>query len=244
MSTTTGAPKRRVVGVLGGMGPAATLDFLQKIQAHTPRPTDRPMGDQDHLHVLVDLCPQVPDRTAAAQGRGPSPVPVLRSMAKGLVAQGADFLVVPCNSAHLFVEEAFSNIPVPLLHLVEQTCRAVKDHPDAPNAAGILATAGTIQGKLYHQHLENLGLQPIVPSPEQQKGVNQVIAQVKAQQHGPGETQALQAICQDLKTQGAQCIIAACTEIPLAISPNDLPMALLDSTDILAQATVKHACAA
>src|SRR4051812_27943024 len=100
----------QIVGVLGGMGPAATVDFLRRVVAATPA-----TRDQDHLRLLVDSNPAVPDRTAALLGAGPDPTPVLVAMARGLEAQGADLLVMPCNTASAFADGVQRAVTVPLL---------------------------------------------------------------------------------------------------------------------------------
>jgi aspartate racemase len=121
---------RKVVGVLGGMGPDATVDFFAKLVAATHG--DR---DQDRLRILIDNDPTVPDRTAGIEGRGPSPAPHLAAMARGLVAQGAELLVMPCNSAHAFADAiAAAAAPVPFVDLIETTVAATRARLPAASA--------------------------------------------------------------------------------------------------------------
>src|SRR5579863_8958181 len=101
----------KVVGVIGGMGPEATVDFMHRLIAATPA-----RDDADHLHILVDNNPKIPSRIAALiDGTGEDPTPVLRAMARGLEAQGADFLVIPCNTAHHYLPAIAESVRIPLL---------------------------------------------------------------------------------------------------------------------------------
>src|SRR5262245_56844098 len=104
----------KTIGVIGGMGPAATLAFFGKLleATHAER-------DQDHLRVLIDNNPRVPDRNAAIAGRGPSPGPQLAESARGLELAGADFLVIACNTAHAFASEIEAAVAIPLMSMID-----------------------------------------------------------------------------------------------------------------------------
>ena len=105
----------KVIGVIGGMGPEATVDFVHRLVARTPA-----RDDADHLHVLVDNNPKIPSRIAALiEGTGEDPTPVLCSMARGLEAQGADFLVMPCNTAHYYLPAIARSVGIPMLDMVQ-----------------------------------------------------------------------------------------------------------------------------
>src|ERR1700760_783522 len=109
----------KVIGVIGGMGPEATVDFLHRLVARTPA-----RDDADHLHVLVDNNPKIPSRIAALiDGTGEDPAPVLCAMAKGLEAQGADFLVMPCNTAHYYLPAIAGSVAIPMLDMVALSVR-------------------------------------------------------------------------------------------------------------------------
>ena len=103
------AVRDRVIGVLGGMGPEATVAFYARIVACTSA-----ARDQDHLRVIIDSNPEIPDRTAAVQGDGPSPVPMMAQSIAGLEKAGVDFVVMPCVSAHIFIEELKEKIRLSL----------------------------------------------------------------------------------------------------------------------------------
>src|SRR5438105_4441452 len=126
------APGRKVVGVIGGMGPAATIHFMTRVMALTPAVTD-----QEHLRLIVDNNGALPDRNAAVRGEGPSPGPMLAEMARGLERAGAQLLVMPCNTAHAFADEVRAAASVPFLDIVEITCEAAL--ASGPGKVGVLA---------------------------------------------------------------------------------------------------------
>jgi aspartate racemase len=227
----------RTVGVLGGMGPAATLDFLAKLQRATPATVD-----QDHVRVLVDLNPKVPDRNAALAGTGPSPAPVLAAMASALEAAGAEGLVMVCNSAHAFVGEVRAALKqAPLLSLIEETAAAVRrDHPGV-RRVGLLAAAACLDARLYQDALEAHGVRVVAPQGELRDRFMRLLYRIKAGDAGRDARAEMRAIAGALLADGAELIISGCTEAPLVLEACDLPCPLVDSTDVLVLATLRFA---
>jgi aspartate racemase len=136
-----------VVGVLGGMGPLATVDFLHKMLLATAAE-----HDQDHVPVLACNMPQIPDRTLAYRGQGPSPLPAMLGCAERLVAGGAGLIVVPCNTAHLWFDDLQRQVPLPMLHIVDAALAEVTRltaSAQAPVRVGLLATDATLSSGLY-----------------------------------------------------------------------------------------------
>ncbi len=131
---------RKVVGVIGGMGPDATVDFMSSVIAFTDA-----AQDQDHVRMLVDNNPAVPCRQQALLGNGEDPGPVMARMARGLEAAGADFLVMPCNTAHAFADAVRSAASIPLLSIVDVTVAACSGHA----LVGMLATRGCLEARVY-----------------------------------------------------------------------------------------------
>ena len=134
----------KVIGVLGGMGPEATLSLYEEIIRATPA-----SKDQEHIRVIIDSNPKVPDRTAAIIGNGESPVPEMVKSGKALERAGADFIIIPCISAHFFLEELREKLNLPIISAFEATAdQIVGEHPEI-KTVGLLATTGTIQaGKI------------------------------------------------------------------------------------------------
>jgi aspartate racemase len=232
-----GTPK--TIGVLGGMGPAATADFYQKIIRATPA-----KADQDHLKVLIFSNPQVPDRTAAIRGEGPDPLPDLIASAEVLIQGGADILAIPCVTAHHFYDALQQAVPVPILHLIGETVTAVAADQPRVHRLGLLATTGTLQARLFDRFFEPRGIALIAPDPEVQ--VSCVMEAIYAVKRGdPHETagRLIRQATQHLVERGAEVILAGCTEVPLILHEGDLPVPFIDPTWILAQAAVRSALA-
>lgn len=229
--------RERIVGVLGGMGPAATLDFLAKLQRATPA-----VADQDHLRLLVDLNPKVPDRNAALAGAGPSPAAVLAGMAAGLEAAGAEGLVMVCNSAHAFAPEVRAALThAPLISLIEETVGAVRrDHPGV-RRVGLLAATACLEARLYQDAFEASGIEVVAPTGELRARFMALLYRIKAGDVGPDARAEMRAIAELLAADGAELIVSGCTEVPLVLGPADLDRPLVDSTDVLVAATLAFA---
>jgi aspartate racemase len=227
----------RIIGILGGMGPLATADLYTKIIRATPA-----RRDQEHLHVIIDADPTVPDRSAFLRGLGPDPLPKLTAGARRLEQSGVGFIAIPCNTAHAFLPALRERIGIPVIDMVAETvARVRRDYPQA-RRVGILATQGTIEIGLYHAALRAEGLEPLQPGPEdQERFVSAAIAAVKAGDTGPEVGALLAEAGRRLAGAGAAVLLAACTEIPLALMPRMVPVPLIDPTQVLADAAVREA---
>lgn len=227
---------RQVIGVLGGMGPAATVDFFDKLLRATPA-----RSDQDHVPVLIYCNPQIPDRTAAIRGEGPDPVPDLIASAEALIRGGASFLVIPCVTAHAFFAPLQRAISAPILHLVDETADFLTVERPAMRRIGLLATTGTLQSRLFHDRIEPRGLTLLTPDPAvQDERVMPAIYGVKAGTLDRSAALIRQA-GEHLVARGAEAVIAGCTEIPLILKDGDLAVSVVDPTWILAQAAIRRA---
>lgn len=227
--------RRYVIGVLGGMGPLATVDLYRKIIEATPA-----RRDQDHLHLIIESNPAVPDRTESLLHGGPDPTPLLLSGAHRLAQAGADFIVVPCNTAHAFLPRIAPQVPIPFVSMVDETARVVSSR--LPGArVGILATAGTIAANLYQAAFADHGLSSVVPDDADQARVSRAIAEVKAGQVGTEQTALLRLVADTLIAEGAGALITACTELPLILTQSDVRVPLFDPTQVLAEAAVVRA---
>jgi len=230
---------RRVVGVIGGMGPDATDDFFAKLVAAT-----RAGSDQDHLRIVIDNDPGVPDRTAAIEGRGESPAPRLAAMARGLVALGAELLVMPCNSAHAFADAIRAAAgSVPFLDLIETTVAATRERLPGVAAVGLLATNGALAARLYQDAFEAAGVHALVPLGDDQRTVMDAIYAVKRGAADDAVRARLRLVAERLAAAGAAAIVAACTEVPLLMAEGDVRHAgavlpFVSSTDALVHRTL------
>ncbi|MCX5735821.1 MAG: amino acid racemase, partial [candidate division NC10 bacterium] len=221
----------------GGMGPAATADFYQKLIQATPA-----KADQDHFKVLIFSNPHIPDRTAAIRGEGPSPLPALIESAELLVRGGAAFIAIPCVTVHFFHAELQAALPIPVLHIVGETAAAVRRDRSDLRRLGLLATTGTVQSRLFEKQFEPHGLSILSPEPSLQEGA--VMPAIYGVKHGEGLDEPRRLIREaaaHLVAQGAEAVIAGCTEVPLILQDGDLPAPVIDPTLLLAQASVQRA---
>ncbi|HOX08016.1 MAG TPA: amino acid racemase [Planctomycetota bacterium] len=236
------------VGVVGGVGPAATVDFLDKIVKNTPAGRD-----QEHIKLLVDHNPQIPDRTLNLVGDGPDPTVALYSACKKLEAGGADAIAIPCNTAHAFVERIQPHLGIPIVNMLHETVEHLRAAHPGIGTAGLLATDGTVASRVYHRAAEAAGISLLVPDAGHQRLVMEAIYGEKGVKAGFREgrcRQDLLAAVEHLARRGARAIILGCTELPLilpasdALDVGDHSVALLDPSDILARKCVSLALAA
>lgn len=236
--TKPNAPDR-MIGILGGMGPEATLDLYRNIIALTPA-----TRDQDHIRVLIYSNPKIPDRTEAIAAGGVSPLPDLIESARILERGGAGILTMPCNAAHHFLPMMRKEISIPILDMVEETCRRLHRTLPETKVAGLIATSGTVHSRVYHQALSHVGIELLVPPGSDQHKVEEAIGQVKAGTQNRSTRETFQSIGMRLFERGAQVILLGCTEIPLAFEPSQVSYLTVNPTLILAEAAVNWALGA
>lgn len=223
------------VGVLGGMGPLATADFLAKLVSATPA-----ARDQDHLSTIVYSDPTTPDRTAAILGHGPSPLPsLLRGIAFLNEAECA-LIAIPCNTAHYWYTEMQAASRVPIIHIVDALVESLRGVNPRPPRVGLLATTGTLASRIYHQRLEAVGVEALDLSHlDDDNPAMRGITAVKAGQVSRARGLFREA-ARELRALGAECIALACTEVSGVLDPTvpleELPVR--DASEALAAAIV------
>ena len=227
--------RSRTVGVLGGMGPDATADFMSCVIRATP--ADK---DQDHVRMLIDSNPHVPNRQEALLRDGEDPGPALASMARGLAAAGADFLVMPCNTAHAFADAITAAVDIPLVSIIDVTVDACGDAA----AIGVLATDGCLSSGVFQAALTERGRRAVLPDEAETAALMGLITRIKAGDTGSGVADGMRELAAALIARGAEVIIAGCTEIPLVLDADRVDVPLVSSTDALARATVAMALGA
>jgi aspartate racemase len=229
-------PAPLTVGVMGGLGPDATLDFFARILERTPA-----SRDQDHLHLLIDNNPQVPNRNEAVAGTGLSPVPVLVEMAQRLEKAGADFLVMPCNAAHAFADAITQAISIPFLSIIEETRNEVVRRFPNIRCVGVLASTGCIDSELYQQAFVDVSVEVVVPVNAERESFMELLYRIKSGDKSREIRRSMQSIARRLIDRGAEAIVAGCTEVPLVLDGIDVPRPLVNSTDVLVEKTVAAA---
>ena len=221
-----------MLGVLGGMGPLATVDFLQKLIEETPA-----KRDQEHIPVITYSVPQIPDRPSAIAGKGESPLPHMLAGIHTLKHAGAQVIAIACNTAHYWYDDLLQQGGLPVLHIADAACEGLGQ----AKQVGLLATTGTIAAGFYQSRLAARGINCLVSSDDDQRTlVLPAIEHVKrtelAQAHA-----LVQHAARRLLDNGAEIIIMGCTEIPLAVDyqTSDVSGRCMDATRALARACVR-----
>ncbi|MCD6373008.1 MAG: aspartate racemase [Thermococcus sp.] len=223
----------KIIGILGGMGPLATVELFRRIVEKTPA-----KRDQDHPRIIIYNNPKIPDRTAFILGNGEDPRPELIDSARKLESWGADFIIMPCNTAHFFAETIQKVVSIPLVSMIEETAKRIKEM--GLRKVGLLATDGTVKGLIYHRALLGRGIQIAVPGKKDQERVMEAIYDgVKAGNIERGRELLLE-VARKLERR-VDGIIAGCTEVSVALKPEDLKVPLIDPLDVIAEKAVRLA---
>jgi aspartate racemase len=212
------------------------MDFLSKVLAADPATLE-----QDKIRLIVDCNPGVLDRNAAVRGEGPSPGPALAAMARGLVAAGADFLVIACNTAHAWSADIAAAVDVPLLGMIEAACEAIAAEYPAARRIGLLAGQGCLDAGIYQSAFAARGWEAIMPGADLQARLMAALYRIKSGALGEAERADFIACANATVAAGAELVVAGCTEIPLLLSASDLDAPLIDPNQILAERTVAYA---
>lgn len=230
------SPRR--IGILGGMGPAATVDLLHKVIEATPA-----TRDQDHVPVVAWNVPQIPERLAAMRGEGPSPLPAMIEGARALESVGCEALAIACNTAHHWADELRSAVRIPLLHIAEVAVDTLATRVPKPTRVGLLATRGTIQSGFYQRALDARGFAWALPGEDDQAhGVDAAIAQVKVGRIDAGRA-IFEGVARRMLDGGCDALILGCTELPLLLPGCSVGARCIDPNDTLARAIVRHSFA-
>ena len=229
--------REKIVGIIGGMGPEATVDFMRRLVAATPAQDDR-----DHLHVLADNNPKIPSRIAALiEGTGEDPTPVLCRMAQGLEVQGADFLVIPCNTAHYYLPAIARSVRIPLLDMVQLSVEKLLAAGTKPRRIGMLASPAVRLVGLYSERMEGAGLQALYPGQPEEDALLAIIKAVKAGQFNERHRKDYARVAKSLADAGAEVFLIACTELSVIGPPDGLTVPAIDTLDVLVQSTIATA---
>ena len=224
-----------LLGVLGGMGPLATVDFLKKLIEETPA-----TRDQEHMPVIAYSVPQIPDRPAAIIAGGESPLPHMLAGIEKLKAAGAEAIAIACNTAHYWYDELVRDGGLPILHIADAACNELARRGIKATRVGLIATKGTVAAGFFQQRLVRHGYECVLSNErEQDDWVLPAIGHVKRNELASAHTLALKA-AEALLARGATAIVLGCTEIPLAIehTPSNVGQACVDATRALARACV------
>jgi aspartate racemase len=219
---------KKTIGILGGMGPEATAYFFGLITKKTKAETD-----QDHIPVVISSNPEIPPRMDAVLGKGPSLLPYLLEGVRVLKEAGADFIVMPCVTAHYFYDQVMAEVNVPFLHLVDETVLyALRKMPELKKA-GLVASTGTLKSKLFHNTFGKEGVEIVEPGEEEQAQVMDAIFGKEGIKAGFTSGKSQEII--------HHTVIAGCTEVPLVLRNEDIEVPLIEPLQILAEVAIVRA---
>lgn len=237
-------PKPFKIGIVGGVGPAATVDFLDKIVKATPA-----KKDQEHIKVVVEQNPQIPDRTRNLIHGEADPTIPLYATCRRLEAAGADIITIPCNTAHAYVEDLQQHLSIPIVSMLRTTIEHIQARYGVTRRVGLLATTGTVRTGVYHAVAKGI-LDLMVPDDAHQEKVMASIYGPLGVKAGYTDGQCVEDLLAGVKhlvDRGAEILILGCTELPVLIDESDdyriagKSVVLLDPTNLLARRCVELA---
>jgi len=227
---------QKIIGILGGMGPEATLDLFYKIIKLSPAEKD-----QDHFRIIIDNNPKIPDRTNAILGTGKDPLPELVMTAQNLGKAGADFIIIPCNTAHYFISGIQQSVNIPILNMIEESANYVKNIYPSFKKVSLFASKGTYKTKLYNSFFNAKNIDILIPTPPEQEKIMDLIYMVKSGILSEQMKSQIIKISKEQIKKGTQAIITGCTEISLILKDKDIKVPIIDPTNILAKRAIKEA---
>lgn len=217
----------KTVGVIGGMGPDATVELMRRVIAATPAD-----DDVDHIHMIVDNNPKVPSRIKALiEGTGETPGPFIAGMARGLAAAGADFLVIPCNTAHHYHAEIADAVSIPVLNVIALTATQISNAPSRSRRVGMLASPAVRIVGLFDAAFHDVGIEPIYPGSNDR--LLDIIKAVKAGRVTAATHETLSALADELTTAGADCLLIACSELSVISASIRTALPIFDTLQVL-----------
>lgn len=227
----------KIIGIIGGMGPEATANFYMNLIKAT-----KVNADQDHFRVIIDSNSKIPDRTKAILGIGDSPVPEMINTARNLEKAGVELGCIPCITAHYFIEHIETSVNYPIINALKELDFYIKSNYIGANKVGVLATSGTIKSELFNKYLKDYNV--IYPSETVQKNkvMNAIYSDEIGIKSGKDVKDAKKLLVEAgeyLIEKGAQILIAGCTEIVLAIKPEDFHVPLIDPMEVVIKKIIK-----
>lgn len=223
--------KARTLGILGGLGPMATVYFYEMLTEHT-----RASSDQEHIDIVISSRATTPDRTAFILGTSDeNPLEVMKKDAEKLVAFGADLISIPCNTAHYFYDALAASIDVPIVNIIYETVSHIKR--TGAEKIGVLATEGTIGSGAYEHMCRQVGIGYEVPDKEYQDIITDIIYnEVKQGKHA--DRDRFLRVAEHMKKKGCDKLVLGCTELSLIKRDGELDGIFVDSLEVLAHKTI------
>lgn len=222
-------------GVIGGMGPEATIDLMYRVFQQTTAD-----DDEGHIRLLVDNNPKVPSRIKAIiEGNGQSPAPCMIKMAKGLVNQGADFLVIPCNTAHFYYRDVAESVDVPVINLLDITAQQMLNEQCLK--VGLLGSTALQLTNIYGDVFKQYGLTPTYPDLTYQDELMSLIKAIKAKSFTETDLNILHTLQIHMASKGVDCLALVCTELSVIKDKIQSDVPVFDAVDILSKEIIERA---
>lgn len=225
----------KTIGIIGGMGPLATVDLYSRIVMRT-----KAQRDQEHLHVIIDSNTNIPDRTKAILGGGVDPTVELIKSAQRLEQAGADFLIMPCNTAHFFIDKIKTSVNIPFINMVEETVKYTFNKYGKDMVVGLMATDGTIKSKIYEVYYAAMGIKTVVPEKTQDKIMKFIYDVIKGGKYEEGTDLFFECV-NELKDMGADAFLLGCTELSSAQYLYKLEGPYINPMEVITESSIIYA---
>lgn len=224
---------KKMLGVIGGMGPEASCYFYENVVAHTAAACD-----QEHIDMVLMSHASMPDRTEAIRtGDDSHLINLLCNDARTLETLGAANIAITCNTSHYFYDHIQKAVKIPVINMIQESVAHAVRKYDNVKRVGIMATDGTIGSKIYHKACRKAGVTPVQPSPERQQDVMSLIYDdIKAGK--PGDRAKFDRVVSEFMRKGCDVIILACTELSVFKGKHDIPSICLDAMDVLVEEAI------
>ena len=224
---------KKALGIIGGMGPLATVDLFTKIVTMTKAESDR-----EHIRIYIDNNSQITDRTAAILQGGENPLPYMIESAKKLENIGADCIIMPCNTAHYFLPQLQKEVNIPFISIIHQAVKVSKQRYPGLKV-GILATNGTLDANVYSDVYTAEGVEVVVPNEEERNILMDIIYNGVKAGKIPTDSAPFEKVLRQMAARGAGYFVLGCTELPVAVQSLKLENEFVDATEELAKAAIE-----
>jgi len=221
----------KIIGILGGMGPLATVDLFQKIVLQTEVDFD-----EGHIHIVIDNNPQIPSRIDYIFNSGESPLNQLIKSAVKLEMMGADVIVMPCITAHYFYKDIVPFLNITFINMVEETVREI----NGECKVGLLSSEGTSKMGIFDDFLKKYNIDFIKPDGKMQRYITDIIYDVKKGRENYNRENLLKVL-EHMKCEGVDLFVLGCTELPIAFRHMGIHEVYVNPTEILARRAIEFA---
>jgi aspartate racemase len=228
--------KDKVVGILGGMGPEATIDLFARIVKHT-----HAKKDNDHLRIIIDNNPKMPSRQDAILKGGESPVPAMRETARNIERAGADFIIIGANTAHYFFDDIKDAVRIPFLHIIEEAAKETIKTVPGVRKVGVLATSAAMKTGLYEKSFAKYRIDVLDIAEDIQDRVQKSIFSFKYDGRTPEVIEMMLGAARHMILNGAEALVMGCTEIPIILENTEFSVPMIDPNEVIAIAAVQYA---